>query len=140
MDENATTAIIIGTAIFVSVLIISLILASFDEMKEIYTLVKDTDIGINTGYVENYHGRVLNGMDLLNALKMAEVEYEVSVIIEYPGKQAVVSAANDSGLRESEIMSNLLKEGEGQYNYSNNYNVSVDGEGDYVVIKFFAIE
>lgn len=140
MDENATTAIVIATAIFVSVVVLSLILASFNEMYEIYSLVGQTNLDISAGYIENYHGKELDGMDLLNTLKKVEEEDEVVVVVDYPGKSALVSSAVASGKREAEMMRELLKNGGSQYNYSNKYDVRVIDDNGTITIKFFDAE
>lgn len=150
MEDVAVKAVVIGTSIFVTLVILSLVFVSFNQMKEIFSLVQDTDTSIHTefdNYVDKYtaayHNKKLTGVDLLNALKKAEQEEGVQVVVIYDGYSRVRAKANENGERESQYLKKLMAENKKlngiRYRYQDMYNTTVQDVNNQITIRFSKI-
>ncbi len=131
MDNITNKALIIAVGIFVTIAITSGILASINEMKDIYKQVYETDTSITSRFSEfdKYDGTIMNGIDLYNAVKKYNngnyySDFSVSVV----------------GSDNVEVTLGELEDGEGKLKdefISKIYNVTVEyNNNDSVRIKF----
>lgn len=145
MEEMGIKAIIIGISMTVTLVILSLVVVSFDRMTEIFAIVKGTDNAIHTefdryvdGYIATYDKKTMTGVDLLNALKKAEQEEEIYIDVRYPGYTNVRDNMGEK--RESHYLKELMKGNKKlsgiTYKYQEIYNVTVSEEGNKVIINF----
>lgn len=143
MEDAATKAITIAVSLFVTLVIVSLVVASFGEIKQVFVLTKNTDISIHSQF-ENiyqiYDGKELNGMGLLNTVKKFEDDTDIVSSVEYPGKNNVLAAKKDK--RESEKLKEYLDSNKKEkgiiYRYENQYRVEVKEDNGKTIIKFVA--
>ena len=93
MDDTSTRAINFAVALIVTLVVVTLVVASFSKIKEVYKLTKNTDISLH-GRFENiyqtYDGKELNGMGLLNTIKKFEDSNKYKVEVkEVSGKTVI---------------------------------------------------
>ena len=143
MEDSTIKALIIGTSITVTLVIVTLVFVSFNQMKEIYLLTQNTNTSIHSRLNEHivaYNGERLNGMELLNMLKKYEDNPDSSVIIVYPKRAQVQSLADTRGLRESVCLKQIIENKErvnGQlFKYEKQYRVTVTQSGTVYTVRF----
>lgn len=143
MEDISSRAVIIGVSIIVTLVIVSLLLGSFDKVKEIMGLTKKTETSIHstidTGYSKfysKYDGKSFNGMELTNLLKSLEDDPQEGVHVEYPRSYTTRDEANNRGLRESVYLKQLMKNNSYGYGYEKEYDVTVREENQEIYIIF----
>lgn len=89
MDEIATKALIIGVSIFVTLIIITVVIFEFTQIKEIYKGVGETDISFEERLDEfdKYRdsNNVFLGLDVKNTLEKYKNNNVVDVCVEQGG-------------------------------------------------------
>ncbi len=143
MDDTSTRAINFAVALIVTLVIVTLVVASFSKIKEVYSLTKNTDISLH-GRFENiyqtYDGKELNGMGLLNTIKKFEDATDIISDVTYPSSASVKSTAAAQGKRESTLLKEYMKQnkkvGTHTFTYSNKYKVEVKEVSGKTVINF----
>lgn len=143
MEDVGIKSVIIGTSIFVTLIIVSLIFVSFNHMKEIYSLVNETDTSINSTfntYYDQYNGREVTGLELLNILKKIEDD-EIDVTVSYYGKVEVEQKSQELGIRELECLKELMDgkitiPGATLHSYTRKHRVIVNQSNSVLQIRF----
>ncbi len=143
MDDTSTRAINFAVALIVTLVVVTLVVASFSKIKEVYKLTKNTDISLH-GRFENiyqtYDGKELNGMGLLNTIKKFEDATDLVESITYPSSSTVKATAQAQGKRESTLLKEYLKQnkkvGTHTFTFSNKYKVEVKEVSGKTVINF----
>jgi hypothetical protein len=142
MEEASTKALTFGVSLFVTMLIVSLVIASFGKIKEVLILTKNTDASIHSQF-ENiylvYDGKELNGMGLLNTIKKFENDDVVSYV-DYPGRTNIIN--KNKNKREVENLKEVMDSGKKYkgrlYRYEDKYRVEVKEINGKTVISFVA--
>lgn len=143
MEDLGVKSVIIGTSIFVTLIIVSLIFVSFNHMKEIYSLVNETDTSINNTfntYYDQYNGKEVTGLELLNILKKIEDD-ETDVTVTYYGMNAIKNRAQELNIRELECLKELMDgkiaiPGATGHSYIRKHSVSVTQNNGALKIEF----
>jgi hypothetical protein len=145
MEDTSTKAISFAIGIFVTMIIVTLVVASFSKIKEAYTLTKNTDIDIHSQFDSlylTYDGKELNGMGLLNTVRRFEDDINIVEFVDYPGRTNIKNLASTNGIRESEQLKKFLDQnklyGGVRYKYENEYRVEVKDVSGKTRIKFVA--
>ena len=145
MGETSTKAINFAVGIFVTIVIDTLVVASFNESKKVYRLTKNTDTTIHSQFDSiylTYDGKQANGMELLNTVRKYEDATDIIGYVDYPGGSTIKSLARTNGLRESEQLKKFLDENKSyngiRYKYENRYKITVKQISGQTVIKFEA--
>lgn len=139
MDDITTRTIVIAVNIFVTIIIISLLVTMFFQMKNIYGAVASTDTSIYNKFNEiysMYNGKTETGMGLLNTLKKYEEEIETKIIITYDGYEEIREKCENEEKREVDELRTLMEKGK-NYNFEDKYNVTVSNLEDGTVIIDF---
>lgn len=139
MDDITTRTIVIAVNIFVTIIIISLLVTMFFQMKNIYGAVASTDTSIYNKFNEvysMYNGKVETGMGLLNTLKKYEEETETDIIITYDGYENIRDMCEKNGKREVDELKKLMEKGT-NYKFEDKYNVAVSNLEDGTIIIDF---
>ena len=146
MEDTSTRAISFAIGIFVTLIVVTLVVASFSKIKEAYTLTKNTEIDIHSQFDSiylTYDGKKLNGMGLLNTLRKFEDDTNIIEYVDYPGRTRVKNLANSNGIRESEQLKKFLDQNKLyygiRYKYENEYRVEVKDVSGKTRINFVAI-
>lgn len=146
MEDSSTKAISFAVGIFVTIVIVTLVVASFNKIKEAYTLTKNTDTTIHSQFDNiylTYDGKKLNGMGLLNTIKKFEDDTNIVSYVDYPGRDDIKALAAHDGIRESEQLKKFLDERKlykgRRYKYETEYKVEVKVISEKTVIKFVVI-
>lgn len=150
MEDVAIKSVIIGTGIFVTLIILSLVFVSFNQMNEIYSLVQGTENSIHSQfdsyidkYTDAYNNKQMTGLDMLNTLRMVEDEEEIKITITYTGKNNVKARATDNNMRESKYLKYLMDGSRTlngvKYTYQRKYRTTVVDNGSSIEIKFTEI-
>lgn len=143
MDDTSTRAINFAVALIVTLVIVTLVVASFSKIKQVYSLTKNTDISLH-GQFDNiyltYDGKELNGMGLLNTIKKFEDATDIISEVTYPSSSTVKSRAIAQGKRESALLKEYLKQnkkvGTHTFTFSNKYKVEVKDVSGKTIINF----
>ena len=143
MDDTSTRAINFAVALIVTLVIVTLVVASFSKIKQVYSLTKNTDISLH-GQFDNvyltYDGKELNGMGLLNTVKKFEDETDIISEVTYPGSATVKARATSQGKRESTLLKEYLKNNQTvsghKFTFSNKYKVEVKDVSGKTIINF----
>ena len=147
MEDMGVKAVVIGVSIFVTLVVLSLVFLSFNQMTEIFALVQDTDNSIHKefeNYVDKYKAtyddKTLTGVDLLNALKKAEAEEGIEVEVTYNGYLNVRTKASQNSQREVQYLKYLMEGNKKlngiKYTYQDKYSVTVEEQENKIVIRF----
>ena len=139
MDDITTRTIVIAVNIFVTIIIISLLVTMFFQMKNIYGAVAKTDTSIYNKFNEvysMYHGKVETGMGLLNTLKKYEENTEIKITITYDGYEEIREKCKNEAKREVDELRKLMEKGT-NYKFEDKYNVTVTNSEDGTVIVDF---
>lgn len=152
MDDSTTRVVIIATNILVTMAIVTLVVFSFSQMKEIYGIVNKTDNSIYNKFNDiysMYNGRVESGIGLLNTLKKYEEAQDEQIVIMYPNAteiRAEIKGLNETRvrydqIREANYLKDLMKNNSTYngitYKYENKYNVTViNGINGKIVINY----
>lgn len=83
MDEISNKALMIGVALFVTIIITSGVLYTLGEMKEIYSKVYETNISLQDMFSEydEYDNTKKTGIDVLNTVKKYKDDNLVEIYI-----------------------------------------------------------
>ncbi|MBR6688474.1 MAG: hypothetical protein IKL68_00455 [Clostridia bacterium] len=142
MEDSSTRAINFAVALIVTLIIVSLVVTSFSKVKEIYSLTKNTDNAIHSGFdniYEIYDGKELNGMGLLNTVKKFEEDNEIVSEVRYPSSNIVKGRVGSDG-RESTLLKQYMQDNEyvygHRYSFERMYKVEVKEENGKIIINF----
>ena len=152
MDDSTTRVVIIATNIIVTMVIVTLKVLSFSQMKEIYGMVNKTDNSIYNKFNDiysMYNGRVESGIGLLNTLKKYEEAEDEQIVIMYPNATEIrseIKGLNETRvryeqIREATYLKDMMKNNKTYngitYKYENKYNVTVtNGTNGKIIINF----
>lgn len=153
MDYITNKTVLIGVGIFVTLIIVTMVLLVFNEMKGVYNVVAKTETDIYTQFnniVSMYDNAKMNGVELVNTIKKYESEIRKEdqdntklVDVKYPGVDTVRRAARLEGIREAEYLKQKMEENiklEGiSYRYENQYNVYVEKDEKGITIIIFVL-
>ena len=83
MDFLGTKAMVIGTAIFITLAITTAILVTFNQVTKIYQKVYKTDVGIKEEFNEfaMYQDTNMSGLEVYNAVKKFKNNVYVTIYI-----------------------------------------------------------
>ncbi len=137
MDILSTKAVLIGTGIMISIIIMTGVIMAVNQIKEIYGYVDKTDISVVKEFQDvfsTYNGAKMNGVDLVNTIR--RFENNNLIVIDYDDSNGIFDsntqrniAASPSDLtktiREAEHIKNLMEAGI-TYKYETKYNVKVE--------------
>lgn len=147
MDYMTSRVFIIAVGIFVTLTIVSMVIVSFFQMRQIYGVVLRTDTSIYDKFNDiysMYDGKQSNGIGLLNAVKKYEDDVSKDVIVVYTGYEAVKEQAQTSNKREAVVLKEKMEENknneattEGKFMYEDKYNVSVSKNDEGITIISF---
>ena len=139
MDDISTRTIIIAVNIFVTLIIVSIIIIMFGQMRNIYGVVGTTDTSIYNTFDDvysMYHGKKVTGIGLLNAIKKYEDNTQ-NIEVKYTGSSSVKEWTSNNNAREVDVLKGIMeKEKEylslhlGDYNYEDEYTVIVEEENN----------
>ena len=107
MDETSTKAISFSVGIFVTIVIVSLVVAAFNEIKLIYKSTKNTETSIHSQFDNiylTYDGKELTGMGLLSTVRKYEDATDIVAYVDYPARVNLLVEAEVNGRRESELL------------------------------------
>ena len=84
MESNLSRALILGTGIFISIMIVSAALIGIDQYTKSYQLIEESKIGLLGGFgeLEKYNNTELIALDALNATKKYYKDRFISVVYE----------------------------------------------------------
>lgn len=150
MDDITTRVIVIAVNIFVTLIIVTLLILTFTDMKEIYGLTASVDTSIYNTFdniFSTYSGKVETGMGLINTLKKFEDDIDKNIRINYTDRDKVLSKLGEK--READFLRNIMENNENgekndfkdlKFYYQDKYNVSVLLENDGITINFDKIK
>ena len=153
MDNLASKYIIFAFGLFITIIIITLLISTYDEVKGVYEGVSKTNISIKDLYDDiaiQYNDTRQNGVDLVNALKKYEGERYIEVI--YPLKDDVITFSTNRMEREVDTVYRLLQQNNGigsinteftydrgvifSCSYATPFDVKVEEDGNKTIINF----
>lgn len=97
MNEITSKYILFAVGLFIVVIILSSLIFAYSSVQDVYKTVVDTDISIKDKYDSiyyTYHDAVMNGVDLVNALKRFEDDDKVEVY--YPGTNSTQNRTKEA--------------------------------------------
>ena len=114
MDEISTRAIIIGVGLFVTMTIVTLFIATYTQVQNIYGIVINTNNSIYDMFSDiysMYSGKTENGIGLLNTIK--QYEKDTKVVIEYINSESIRSEVSSmSKQKEADYLKNIMEANE----------------------------
>lgn len=137
MDILSTKAVMIGTGILISIVIMTGVIMAVNQIKVIYGYVDKTDISVVKEFEDifsTYNGAKMNGVDLVNTIRRFEknnlivIEYDnASGALDSDTQRNIAASPSDitQTIRESEHIKNLMEKGIA-YKYETEYNVRVE--------------
>ena len=126
MDILSNKAVLIGFGLLISIMIMTGVLVTVNQIKQIYGYVDKTDISVVKEFQDissTYNGADMNGVDLVNTLK--RFEGNNLILVEYPESVDSKAIAKRDNIRECDYINNLMKI-ESKYKYQDVYRVSVE--------------
>lgn len=125
MDILSNKAVLIGFGVLISIIVMTGVLFSINQIKEIYGYVDETDISVVKEFEDiftEYNGAEMNGVDLVNTIKRFEGNTLVSVTYIGQGEINVTRGTT----REAVYVNNIMKEGKSSsFRYEKKYNIIV---------------
>lgn len=134
MDWIANKYILIAVGLFITIIILTSILGALDEVGNIYNLTNKTNISIkekiDTIY-SKYDGVTLNGVDLINTLKIYENDSNISIELD------PVITGIPSGYTTMQYIKELMdNDSHPQYKYHKLFDVTLEqiNNNEYKII------
>lgn len=146
MNEISFKAILIGVSILVTLIIFSVILLAFGQMRSIYSSMDNIDVSIKSTVDEiysMYNNSVLNGIKLVNTVKKYESDKYVNVLYLGVGYSQPTQANLELLSKTASQWLNEKMKSEAvvdqHYRYEHEFNVSVTKSGEIYTITFVKI-
>lgn len=141
MDDISTKYIIMAVGIYITLIVLTSVILVINKVGDVFSVTNRTDISIQSridSIEDMYHNSVLNGVGLVNTI--TKYEEDATVIVDYPNKINIESAASGSGVKVSKYLKEGFTNGTiigiSIWDYNTDFDVTVSKIGSNYIITF----